>query len=184
MFLIVLALLLSWPLVELLVAIAVADAIGFPEMLLLLVLVSVVGTVLLKRSGLSVWRRANAEVAAGRAPTRQVIDGALVLVGGLGLVFPGFVSGAVGALLMLPPVRALLRPALLAWMGSRAARAARSGRLSGMVVDTVVGPDGTVRQRSRSVGEVIDTEGWDVGPSDPHPLPPGVIDVEGEPRDR
>jgi UPF0716 protein FxsA len=184
MILVVLVFLLSWPVVELLVAIAVAGAIGIAETLLLLVLVSVVGAALLKRSGLSVWRRANAEVAAGRAPTRQVIDGALVLVGGLGLVLPGFVSGAVGALLMLPPVRALLRPALIAWMGSRAARATRSGRLSGMVVNTVVESDGSVRRRSRSFGEVIDTEGWDVGPSDPRPLPPGVIDVEGEQRDR
>jgi hypothetical protein len=85
---------------------------------------------------------------------------------------------------MLPPMRAVLRPALIAWMSARAARAARSGRLSGIVVNTVVGADGSVRQRSQRFGEVIDAEGWDVGPEQPPPLPPGVIDAGGEERDR
>lgn len=163
MALVVLALVLVWPLVELVAAIVIAQQIGGGWTLVLLVGVSVAGAVLLRRSGLSVWRRANAEVAAGRPPTRQLLDGVLVLVGGVALIVPGIVSGAFGALLMLPPVRALLRPLMLTWMGARAARAAGSGRLSGVVIDSVVGPDGRVHQRSRRFGEVIESEGWDVG---------------------
>ncbi len=170
MFLVVLALLLVLPFVELWVAIAVADAIGWPFTLLLLMAMSFSGLVLLRRQGTSVWRRANAEMAAGRVPTAQLLDGAMVIVGGVSLMVPGFVTGVFGALLMLPPVRALLRPLMVAWMGARAARLVRAGRMQAVVVDTVVGPDGRVRQRTRNMGDVIDSDGWDVG-SEPSGLP-------------
>lgn len=178
MFLVVLALLLVWPVVEIVAAREIAEVIGPWWTLLALVAVSVAGSMLLKRSGLGLWRRANAEVAAGRPPTRQLLDGALLLIGGVALIVPGFVSGAFGALLMLPPVRAVLRPALVAWMGARAARAARSGRLRGVMVDTVVGPDGQVRRRSRTFGDVIDAEGWELA-EDPGELPRGFVDRDG-----
>lgn len=181
-------LLLLWPVIELTAAVLVAQQIGIGATLLSLVAISFVGAVLLKRTGLSVWRRANAELAAGRAPTRELLDGPMVLVGGLALMAPGFVSGAFGALLMLPPVRALLRPLLAAWMGTRAARAARSGRFSAIVVDTAVDADGRVHHRTQRfgdgpLGEVIDTEGWDVEPGDRRELP-RVIDVDtSDPQD-
>jgi UPF0716 protein FxsA len=170
MFLVVVALLLALPFIELWVAIAVADAIGWPFTLLFLMAMSFSGLVLLRRQGTSVWRRANAEMSAGRVPTAQLLDGAMVIVGGVSLMVPGFVTGIFGALLMLPPVRALLRPLMIAWMSARAARLVRAGRMQAVVVDTVVGPDGRVRQRSRTMGDVIDSDGWDVG-SEPSGLP-------------
>lgn len=170
MFAVVLAFLLVLPFIEIWAVIAVADAIGWPLTLLAVVGSSVAGVLLLRREGTTVWRKANAEMAAGRAPTRQLLDGALILIGGVCLVLPGFVTGAFGALLLLPPVRAIVRPLLLAWMTRRAARLARSGHLRGVMVDTVVGPDGRVRTRTRTVGDVIDADGWDVG-EDPSSLP-------------
>lgn len=171
MFAVAVALFLALPFIEAWVAIQVAEAIGAGPTVLALVALSAAGVVLLRRQGTAVWRRANAEIAAGRPPAAPLLDGALVLVGGVLLVVPGFVTGAVGALLMLPPARALLRPALLAWMRSRAERAARSGRFRAVVVDTTVRPDGTVRARRTDVGEVIDSEGWEVDEA-PGELPP------------
>lgn len=167
MFAVVLAFLLVLPLIEIWVAIQVAGAIGWGLTFLLLIATSAAGVVLLRRQSTSVWRTANAEMAAGRVPTRQLLDGALVLLGGVCLVLPGFVTGAFGALLMLPPVRAVVRPLLLAAMTRRAARLARSGRFSGIMVDTVVGPDGRMRARTRTTGDVIDAEGWDLGDEPP-----------------
>lgn len=177
---VVVALVLLWPFLELAAAVAVAREIGVAATLLALILVSVLGGVLAKRSGLSAWRRAQAELRAGRPPARPLLDGALVLLAGVALLVPGFVSGALGAVVLLPPVRAVLRPLLLRWMGARAARAARSGRLHGVVIDTVVGPDGSVRRRTRRFGEVVDAEGWEADEA-PRELRPGVIDVEGRP---
>ena len=65
---------------------------------------------LAKAEGRAAWRRLSAAVAAGRPPGREVIDGALVLVGGLLLIVPGFITDAVG-LLLLAPTRAVARRA-------------------------------------------------------------------------
>jgi UPF0716 protein FxsA len=190
---VLLALLLALPFIEIWVVFAVAGQIGGLLTLLLLIAMSVLGVVLLKREGATVWRRANTEMAAGRVPTGALLDGVLVLVGGTLLVIPGFVTGVVGLLLLLPPLRTLLRPALLAWMTSRAAKAARTGRMRGVFINTGVDQDGRPFQQTTTFGEVIDSDGWDVtpgsGPDASSTLPPssihrdgppsGVIDVDG-----
>lgn len=158
------------PLIELWVMLQVAGAIGAFWTIVSLVALSVLGFQLLRGGGPSVWRKAQAELAAGRTPTRSLLDGALLLVGAVCLIVPGFVTGAFGLLLVLPPVRAVLRPVLLGWMTRRAARLARSGRLRGVMVDTVVDADGRVTSRTRTMGQVIDAEGWDVG-EEPIELP-------------
>ncbi len=170
MFGVLLAFLLVLPFLEIWVAIQVAGVIGAPLTFLAIIGMSIAGVYLLRGEGTSVWRRANDEMAAGRPPTQQLLDGALVLIGGVCLIVPGFITGIFGALLLLPPVRALVRPLLLAWMARRAARLARSGRMSGSVVDTVVDADGRVRSRTRTMGDVIDSDGWDVG-EEPSSLP-------------
>jgi len=179
-----LAFFLVLPFLEVWVAIQVAGVIGGFATLLLLFGMSALGVVLLRREGATAWRKASAEMAAGRPPTTQLLDGALILVGGVSLVVPGFVTGVFGLLLLLPPVRALLRPAILAWFTARAARAARSGAVRGVFVHSVVDADGRVRTESTRFGDVVDSEGWELTDAPPElPLSagprPGVIEVDG-----
>ena len=108
--------------VELWSVVAVAGWIGVGPTLLLLLGAAVLGVFLVRREGLSVMRRANAEMAAGRMPTSSLIDGALVLVGGCCLIVPGFVSDLFGLVLLLPPTRAILRRAATRWLERRVAR--------------------------------------------------------------
>jgi UPF0716 protein FxsA len=166
MVLLLVLLFLVLPVVELWVTVQVAQGIGVLTTVALMVLMSVTGVWLVRRQGASVWRRANAELAAGRVPAAQLLDGVLVVVGGVALVLPGFVTGVVGLLLLLPPVRALVRPLLLGWMGARAARAARSGRVRAVFMTTSVGSDGPLGRPGRGDG-VIDAVGWDVGTEPP-----------------
>src|ERR1700733_14027387 len=70
-------------------------------------------------AGGAAWRRPPAAVAAGRAPGREVLGGALVLVGGLLLIIPGFISDVFGLIALLPPTRALLRRLLARNLQSR-----------------------------------------------------------------
>ena len=97
------------PIVELAVIIQVGQAIGVVETLLLMVLVSVVGAWLVKREGIGVWRRAQRQMDAGVMPGRELVDGVLIMVAGALLLLPGFVSDCLGILLLLPPVRAVVR---------------------------------------------------------------------------
>jgi UPF0716 protein FxsA len=108
-----------WLLAELYVAIKVAEAIGVLYMLLLLILSWPLGAWALRSQGRAAWRRLSATVSAGRAPGREVLDGALVLIGGLLLIIPGFISDVLAVFALLPPSRALLRRQLARNLHSR-----------------------------------------------------------------
>jgi UPF0716 protein FxsA len=107
-----LLLLILWPVAEVYVAIKVADWIGLLPMLLLLVAGWPLGLWALRSQGRVAWRRLGDAVGAGRAPGREVLNGALVLLGGLLMLVPGFITDVLGAVLLLPPTRALARATL------------------------------------------------------------------------
>src|ERR1700733_14495128 len=114
-----LLLLILWPVAEVLVAIKVAEAFGVFVMLVALIASWPIGTWALRSQGRAAWRRFGDAVAASRAPGREAIDGALVLIGGILLITPGFITDVLGAMLLLPPSRALLRRPLLRNLQSR-----------------------------------------------------------------
>jgi UPF0716 protein FxsA len=114
-----LLLLICWPVAEVFVAIELADAIGVLAMLLLLIASWPIGTWALRSRGRAAWRRLGEAVAARRPPGREVLDGALTLLGGLLMIVPGFITDALGALLLLPPTRALMRRVLVRNLQSR-----------------------------------------------------------------
>ncbi len=93
------------PLVEIYVAVLVAHVIGGWQTLLLLAALSIAGIYLTKLAGFGVIARVRRQLAAGQMPTNELIDGALVLTGGVLLVVPGFVTAAAGLLLFFPPTR-------------------------------------------------------------------------------
>src|ERR687889_1885523 len=97
------------PIAELAVLIQIGQLIGVWWTIALLVADAILGSLLARSQGRSVWRRFNEALQAGRAPAREVMDGALVLFGGALLLTPGFLSDVLGLLLLLPPTRAVVR---------------------------------------------------------------------------
>ena len=93
------------PIIELWVIVEVAGSLGILPTLALLVVVSVIGSLLVRREGLGVWRRARTMWASGRVPTDDLLDGVLVLAAGTLLLAPGFVTDVLGLLLLIPPLR-------------------------------------------------------------------------------
>ncbi len=114
-----LLLLIAWPVAEVYVAIQVAEAIGVLWMLLLLIASWPIGTWALRSQGRAAWRRLGDAAALGRPPGREVLDGSLILLGGLLLILPGFITDALGVFLLLPPTRALVRRTLVRNFQSR-----------------------------------------------------------------
>ena len=114
-----LILLICWPVAEVLVAIKVADAIGVLATVLLLLASWPAGTWALRSQGRAAWRRLADAVAVGRPPGREVLDGALIVVGGVLLIVPGFITDAIGLILLLPPTRAIMRGLLVRNLQSR-----------------------------------------------------------------
>jgi UPF0716 protein FxsA len=113
------ALFIVVPLAELYVILKVGDAIGVIWTILLLAADSVLGSVLLRSQGRTVWRRFNEALTAGRLPHREVVDGVLVIFGGAFLITPGFLTDVVGLTLLLPPTRAVARRVLMRRLGRR-----------------------------------------------------------------
>jgi UPF0716 protein FxsA len=120
--LLLVALLVGVPVLEIVVIIAVGRAIGVAWTILALLGLMLIGSWALKREGRRAWHKLRRAVEDGKMPAREVTDGVLVLVGGLLMIVPGFVTAAVGALLLLPPTRAALRPVLGASVGRWVAR--------------------------------------------------------------
>ncbi|MGN6276645.1 MAG: FxsA family protein [Solirubrobacterales bacterium] len=97
------------PIAELYVIIQVGQLIGVVPTLFLLLADALLGSWLLKHEGRGAWRRFNEALAARRFPGREVVDGALVIVGGTLLLTPGFITDVAGLFLLLPPTRAITR---------------------------------------------------------------------------
>jgi UPF0716 protein FxsA len=126
------------PIAELAVVIQVGQEIGVLWTVALLVADSILGSVLMRSQGRVAWRRFNEAVAAGKVPAREVLDGALVMFGGLLLLTPGFLTDFLGLLLLVPPTRRLVRAALARRLVHRMVASATVRRARG---DDVV--DGT-----------------------------------------
>ncbi|MDQ4049436.1 MAG: FxsA family protein [Actinomycetota bacterium] len=96
------------PIAELYLIYKVGDAIGVLPTLLLLAADSVLGSLLLRSQGRSVWRRFNETMAAGRVPHKELQHGVAVIFGAAFLITPGFLTDVIGLLLLLPPTRAAI----------------------------------------------------------------------------
>jgi len=150
MFVLLAVVFLVAPIAELYLIVRVAGGIGIPETILLLIAISFVGAWLTRVAGLGVLNRLQRTVRAGRIPSAELVDGALVLFAGALMITPGFMSDALAILLLLPPSRAVARSIVLSRIRTR-------GGLF-RVVTTV--PTGTS-------GEVWDVEGWEDPPDRP-----------------
>lgn len=110
------------PIIELYLLIRVGKLIGALPTVALLLVVSLAGAWLVRSQGFVILRRIQDELAMGRLPAAGLLDGALVLLGGLLLLTPGFFSDVVGLFFIIPPTRAVIKQFLGLWLQDRLAR--------------------------------------------------------------
>ncbi len=111
------------PIVELALLIEVGQRIGTGATLLLVVATGLLGAYLARTQGLAVLRRTQAQLHQGQVPADGLVDGVLILIGGLFLVTPGILTDLVGIGLALPSTRAALKR----WLRSRLEAWTRTG---------------------------------------------------------
>jgi UPF0716 protein FxsA len=121
------------PIAEIYVIIQVGQAIGPLWTILLLLADSIIGARLVSWQGRQAWHRFQLALAERRVPHREVLDGALIILGGALLVTPGFITDFFGLFLLLPPTRAVVRRVLARAM-------LRPGRWTRVVVRPVPTP--------------------------------------------
>lgn len=98
-------LLLVVPVLEIAAFIAIGGQIGIVATLLLIVLTAIIGSILLRIQGFSTLAKIRAHMDAGTIPGRELGDGAMILVAGVLLLTPGFVTDSLGFLLFVPALR-------------------------------------------------------------------------------
>lgn len=109
MFIRLLAVFIVIPLVELVILIKVGSYIGLWPTILIVVLTGIVGAALARYQGFLIINKIRADVSSGRVPARELIDGLLVLIGGIVLLTPGFLTDICGFFLLIPFTRNLIK---------------------------------------------------------------------------
>jgi len=107
------------PVIEVYLLIKVGRLVGPLSTVAILLLISLVGAWLVRHQGFQILRRIQDELALGRLPAAELVDGALVLVGGVLLLTPGFFTDFLGLFFLIPASRAVLKRFLGLWLQSR-----------------------------------------------------------------
>jgi len=99
--------LLAMPFVEIAGFVVVGERIGVLPTLGLVVATGILGAFLMRLQGFGVMNRIRAELENGRNPGRELAHGVMILLAGVLLLIPGFVTDILGVLMFLPPLRDL-----------------------------------------------------------------------------
>jgi len=126
----------------------VESQIGLLWALGLAIATAIVGSILVRRAGLSVIQRIQERTRQGQVPGRELSDGAAVLVAGAFLISPGFITDVLGFLLLVPAVRSLVYRQV-------------SSRLKGRVAVFGMGRHSQGQGWIETTGEVIDVDPGD-----------------------
>lgn len=113
------------PLVELAILVQLGKWVGLLPTIGLVVLTGAAGAALARRQGFRAWHAIQGELRQGRMPVGELMDGLLVLIGGIVLLTPGLITDILGLLLLLPPTRRAFK----AYLRRRFERMIRSGQV-------------------------------------------------------
>jgi UPF0716 protein FxsA len=109
MFLRLLLIFVLLPLVELGLLIQIGQTIGLGWTLALVVATGFLGATLARRQGLRAWLAIQTELREGRMPATALVDGLLILIGGIVLLTPGILTDLAGFALLVPATRTALK---------------------------------------------------------------------------
>lgn len=112
------------PLLELALLIELGKRIGFWPTLAVVIFTGFAGASLAHWQGLRVLARIQAELQSGKIPATELLNGLLILIAGVMLLTPGFLTDICALLLLLPFVRALVRQ----WLKAKFLRMVQTGQ--------------------------------------------------------
>ena len=107
----------------------VEDRIGLGWALLLALATAVIGSILVRRAGMKAFLQFQTALGSRRLPGRELTHGAAILVAGAFLISPGFLTDAIGFILLIPAVRNFIHGRVSKRFGSRLRVMGRSGQM-------------------------------------------------------
>lgn len=104
------------PVIEIWGILQVGDWIGGWNTFMLLLCMSLFGAVATLLEGKKVWLEAQRQMNTGQIPGRSLVKGVCIILGGVLLLIPGFLSDIVGLILLLPFTRPIFEQFILTWI--------------------------------------------------------------------
>jgi len=116
-----LLLFIAMPIIEIGVLIRVGGWLGLWPTLIIVIITAVLGTWMLRQQSVATIMSAQNSLREGQLPAQQIFEGVLLLVGGVLLLTPGFVTDAIGFACLLPWSRR--------WLAHRIAKRTKGGSI-------------------------------------------------------
>ncbi len=107
------------PLVELTLLMQLYQRTSFVTTLIVVVFTGMLGVNLARKQGLSVWMAIHHQLAQGKNPSAEIINGVMILLAGAFLMTPGLLTDGVGFALLIPWIRTRLQVRLSKWFRAR-----------------------------------------------------------------
>jgi len=104
------------PIIELYVLIEASHQIGIGATIAMIFLTGIAGAYLARTQGFNLITRIQSELNQGRLPAEELMDGAVILAGGLLLLTPGFCTDLTGFILLTPATRQVIKAWLKKWL--------------------------------------------------------------------
>jgi UPF0716 protein FxsA len=104
------------PIIEIWLLIRVGSVIGALPTVAILIAISMTGAWLARSQGFTIIGAIRDELAAGRMPAAHILDGAIIMAGGILLLTPGFFTDFIGLFFLIPSTRQLLKGWLRSWL--------------------------------------------------------------------
>lgn len=104
------------PILELYVLLEIGSLIGTMATVALIFLTGIAGAYLARVQGFSLVNKIQSEMNQGRVPKGELLDGAMILVGGVLLLTPGFCTDLLGFSLLVPLTRDLYKGFISRWL--------------------------------------------------------------------
>lgn len=106
------------PIAEIYLLVRVGEYIGALNTVAMVVLTGVVGATLARVQGMHTMYKIRTSIQQRKIPSRELTDALLILVAGILLLTPGFITDTAGIVLLIPMGRAIVRKRLLKKIGS------------------------------------------------------------------
>ncbi|WP_144493661.1 FxsA family protein [Bacillus pumilus] len=111
-----LLLLILFPAVEISLFLISSKIIGILPTMLLIVVTSALGAYFARKQGIEAFQKVQRDLQYSKMPRVTIVDGFCILIGGLLLLIPGFLSDIIGALLLIPMTRKQIKPLFERWL--------------------------------------------------------------------
>ena len=144
---------IAMPILEIFVLIKVGSSLGVWTTIAIVILTAVIGSYMLRAQSLATIRSVQDKLNTGQVPAIQMFEGIALLVGGIFLLTPGFITDAIGFFCLFPPTRRWLLSRVLAKASVAVFQAGPSANDS-----PYQKPSGSTNPTGQSSSNVIDGE--------------------------